>query len=216
MMLVPVPTPPRHAAEGLDIVASTPLPTHHGEFRFLVFRHPDDPSKEHVALVRGDVAGPDVLVRVHSECLTSEVFGSVKCDCAPQLDLALIRIACEGRGVVVYLRQEGRGIGLTDKIRAYDLQAKGLDTVDANRALELPVDARRYGAAASLLRELGVESVRLMTNSPAKLEALRELGTVVRARVPHVAPTHPESSGYLATKRDRMRHVLPRHLEDVT
>lgn len=199
---LPLATP--RSAEGLEIVASTTLPTHHGEFRFLVFRHHDDPSKEHVALVRGDVTGHDVLVRVHSECLTSEVFGSLKCDCASQLDLALIRVACEGRGAVVYLRQDGRGIGLTDEIRAYEREARGLDTIDANRALLLPVDARRYGAAAALLRELGVASVRLMTNSPAKVAALQELGTVVRARVPHLAPTPAES-----LKRSSAPHAAP-------
>jgi GTP cyclohydrolase II len=192
-----------------EIVAESSIPTRHGEFRFLVFRHSDDPSKEHVALVRGDVAGTDVLVRVHSECLTSEVFGSLKCDCALQLDHALTRIDQENRGVVVYLRQEGRGIGLTNKIRAYALQARGLDTVDANRALDLPDDARRYDGAQALLSGLGVQSIRLMTNNPDKIEALQDLGVVIRERVPHVVPETVDSARYFATKRRRMRHFLP-------
>lgn len=191
------------------IVAEASVPTRHGDFRFLVFRHPDDPSKEHVALVRGDVAGRDVLVRVHSECLTSEVFGSLKCDCALQLDHALARIDGEKRGVLVYLRQEGRGIGLANKIRAYALQARGLDTVDANRALYLPDDARRYEAAATLLEDLRVRSIRLMTNNPDKVDALRDLGVVISERLPHVVPETAESAHYLATKRWRMRHALP-------
>lgn len=193
----------------LEILAEAPVPTRHGEFRFLVFRHEAEPVKEHVALVRGDVEGGDVLVRVHSECLTSEVFGSLKCDCAVQLDRALSRIAGEERGVLVYLRQEGRGIGLANKIRAYALQAKGLDTVDANRALHLPDDTRRYDAAALLLEELGVESVRLMTNNPEKVEGLRALGVTISARVPHVVGGTKENAHYLSTKRARMGHVIP-------
>ncbi len=191
------------------IEAEATLPTRHGEFRCVVFRHPLDRTKEHVALVRGDVSGEDVLVRVHSECITGEAFGSLRCDCGPQLDLALGKIAGEGRGVVIYLRQEGRDIGLANKIRAYALQASGLDTVDANRALELPVDARRYHAAAWLLHAFGVESVRLLTNNPDKIEALRELGVSVRSRVPHFVQVQPEGSAYLETKRVRMRHWLP-------
>jgi GTP cyclohydrolase II len=193
----------------LTVEAEAPVPTRHGEFRFVVFRHEDDPSKEHVALVLGDVRGEGVLARVHSECLTGEALGSLKCDCAPQLDRALERIAREGRGVLLYLRQEGRGIGLTNKIRAYALQAVGADTVDANRLLRLPDDARRYDAAAAMLRHLGVRSVRLLTNNPDKVRALAELGVAVCAREPHVVPAGPHSEGYLATKRARMRHALP-------
>jgi GTP cyclohydrolase II len=192
----------------LRIESEALIPTRHGELRFIVFRHAEDPSKEHVALVRGDPRGHDVLVRAHSECLTSEVFGSLRCDCAEQLDHAIALIAREGRGVIVYLRQEGRGIGLSDKIRAYALQERGLDTVDANRALDLPDDARRYDAAAAILRALGVGSVRLLTNNPAKVEALRALEIPVTERVPIVVPSHPLSHAYLATKQSRMRHAL--------
>jgi GTP cyclohydrolase II len=189
--------------------AESAIPTWHGEFRCVVFRHRENPEKEHVALIRGDIEARDVLVRVHSECLTSEAFGSLKCDCAGQLDLALARIGEEGCGIVIYLRQEGRDIGLTNKIRAYALQSRGFDTVDANRALDLPVDARRYDAAAALLRRLRVESIRLMTNNPDKLRALQDLGVVVSARVPHLVFSHPESAGYLETKRRRMHHAIP-------
>ncbi|HTA93647.1 MAG TPA: GTP cyclohydrolase II [Polyangiaceae bacterium] len=193
----------------LSIEAETTLPTRHGQFRCIVFRHAEDWTKEHVAMVRGDVAGDDTLLRVHSECLTSEVFGSLKCDCADQLDLALESITAQGRGVLLYLRQEGRSIGLANKIRAYALQDKGADTVDANRALNLPDDARRYDAVAAMLVWLGIHSVHLMTNNPAKVEGLRALGVTVRERVPVVIEAQPFSSAYLATKRSRMRHALP-------
>jgi GTP cyclohydrolase II len=197
----------REAAEqGLQ--AEALVPTRHGTFRFVVFHAPGDPSTDHVCLVRGDVAGEDVPVRVHSECITSEVFGSQRCDCALQLDAAMEVIARGGRGVVVYLRQEGRGIGLANKMRAYALQDCGLDTVDANRALGLPDDARRYDAAAAILCELGVRSVRLLTNNPDKVEALQRLGVrAVRERLA-VSP-HPSSVRYLITKRVRMNHLLP-------
>lgn len=193
----------------LTIDAEAPVPTRFGTFRMAVFRHAGDPAKEHVAVIHGDVRGDDVPVRMHSECLTSEVLGSLKCDCAEQLDRALETIGREGRGVVLYLRQEGRGIGLANKIRAYALQAHGVDTVDANRALGLPDDARRYEMAASMLAHLGVQSVQLMTNNPDKVEALRTLGIVVRARRSVIIEANPHSAGYLATKRDRMRHELP-------
>jgi GTP cyclohydrolase II len=193
----------------VHLMADAPLPTRHGEFRTLVFAEPETGVSDHVALVRGDVRGEDTLVRVHSECLTGEIFGSLKCDCAPQLDHALARIALAGRGVLVYLRQEGRGIGLANKVRAYALQARGYDTVDANLALELPEDAREYGAAAAILEHLGVESVRLMTNNPHKVEALAALGIPVRERLPHVVLADPLCRAYLETKRRRMSHVLP-------
>jgi GTP cyclohydrolase II len=193
----------------LSVEAEATLPTRHGIFRCIVFRHSEDATKEHVAIVAGEVSGDDTLLRIHSECLTSEVFGSLKCDCADQLDLALGLIAQQGRGVVLYLRQEGRSIGLANKIRAYALQAKGADTVDANRALNLPDDARRYDAAAAMLGWLGVRGVRLMTNNPAKVQALQALGVAVRERVPVVVPAQPFSRAYLATKRARMHHVLP-------
>jgi GTP cyclohydrolase II len=190
------------------VQATASVSTRNGDFRFVVFRTPDEPGIDHVALVVGDVEGEDVLVRVHSECMTSEVFGSLRCDCAEQLDAALKAIAQQGRGVVVYLRQEGRGIGLANKIRAYALQESGLDTVDANRALGLPVDARRYDGAAAILGELGVRSVRLMTNNPAKVDALRRLGWRAE-RQPLVVAAHPLSFPYLRAKRARMKHWSP-------
>ncbi len=193
----------------IDVAAEAVLPTRHGSFRCLVFRHASELAAQHVALVAGDPSGDDCLVRVHSECLTSEVFGSLKCDCAAQLDHALARIAAERRGVVVYLRQEGRGIGLVNKIRAYALQGGGLDTVDANRALHLPDDARCYDAAAGVLAHLGVRSVRLLTNNPDKVAALSSLGIRVHERLPHVVASHPLSKAYLETKRVRMQHALP-------
>jgi 3,4-dihydroxy 2-butanone 4-phosphate synthase/GTP cyclohydrolase II len=189
------------------VVSDAPLPTKHGEMRCLVIEDAD--GIEHVALISGDVAREEVLVRVHSECLTGEAFGSLKCDCGAQLDDALARIAEEG-GVVVYLRgHEGRGIGLANKVRAYALQARGADTVDANRALGLPDDARRYDAAASILHDLGVRSVVLLTNNPEKVAALRALGVDVRARVASIVPVTAHNAAYLATKRERMNHLLP-------
>jgi GTP cyclohydrolase II len=167
-------------------------------------------SDEHVALVMGALRNrEEVPVRIHSECITSEVFGSLKCDCKDQLEAAQAEIARRGFGAVLYLRQEGRGIGLANKVRAYALQAHGADTVDANRMLGLPVDARRYDAAAAMLGVLGVQSVQLLTNNPAKEEALRGLGVDVVGRVPVLVPTNPFSATYLETKRSRMRHAIP-------
>jgi GTP cyclohydrolase II len=198
---------------GLTIEASSPLPTRFGQFQVHVFRHEDEPDLDHVAIVAGDVSGgEDVPLRMHSECLTSEVLGSLKCDCREQLEAALAHLGRTGRGVVLYLRQEGRGIGLANKIRAYALQARGADTVDANRALGLPDDARRYVQSAAVLKRLGVRSVRMMTNNPAKVSALRELGVEVRGRIPVVIVPNPHSLAYLETKRDRMNHELPRKL----
>jgi GTP cyclohydrolase II len=150
-----------------------------------------------------------VPVRIHSECITSEVFGSLKCDCKDQLEAAQAEIARRGFGAVLYLRQEGRGIGLANKVRAYALQAHGADTVDANRLLGLPDDARRYDAAAAMLGHLAVCSVELLTNNPAKEEALRTLGIDVTGRTPILVPTNPFSATYLETKRSRMRHAIP-------
>ncbi len=198
----------------LIVEAETPLPTRHGTFTVKVFRHADDPEKEHVAVVAGDVAGREAVpVRLHSECLTSEVLGSLKCDCKEQLDRALEHIAAEGAGVVLYLRQEGRGIGLANKVRAYALQACGVDTVDANRQLGLPDDARRYDGAAAMLGHLGVRSVRLMTNNPDKVSALRALGVEVVERLPVLVRPNVHSRGYLEAKRARMNHSLPRWLD---
>ncbi len=192
-------------------VASTKLPTKHGTLTTHVFHSQlDAATLEHVALVHGDVQGRrNVPVRVHSECMTSEVFGSLKCDCRDQLDWALSEIVRRGAGAVLYLRQEGRGIGLANKIRAYELQAAGLDTVDANRSLGLPDDARSYEVARDMLSHLGILSLRLLTNNPDKVNKLRALGISVTGTVPVVVPPNPFSQGYLEAKRDRMAHDLP-------
>lgn len=194
----------------LRVEAQSPLPTRHGTFEVYVFRHDDEPDKEHVAIVSGSLRGAaNVPVRVHSECLTSEVLGSLKCDCREQLEFALGHIARSAPGVVLYLRQEGRGIGLGNKIRAYALQAQGVDTVDANRRLGLPDDTRRYDGAAAMLSYLGVRSVRLLTNNPEKVSALRTLGVIVTERVPVLIAPNDHSRGYLHTKHVRMNHSLP-------
>jgi GTP cyclohydrolase II len=199
----------------LEVLATAPLPTRHGTFEMQVFRYRFEESTsglsdEHVALVMGELDGRShVPVRIHSECLTSEVFGSLKCDCKDQLEAAQAEIARRGFGAIIYLRQEGRGIGLANKVRAYALQAHGADTVDANRLLGLPDDARRYDAAAAILATLGVVSVEILTNNPAKEEALRALGVEVVRRIPVLVPTNPFSASYLETKRSRMRHAIP-------
>jgi GTP cyclohydrolase II len=184
-------------------------------FQLRVYRW-DDPSahpglsKEHCALVLGDVRGKlSVPVRVHSECLTSEVFGSLKCDCREQFEHAQSEIAKRGFGVLLYLRQEGRGIGLANKVRAYALQALGADTVEANELLHLPVDARSYDVAGAMLRELGVESIELLTNNPEKILALQRLGIGIEKRVPVLISANPFSESYLEVKRRRMQHELP-------
>ncbi|HSY24048.1 MAG TPA: GTP cyclohydrolase II [Polyangiaceae bacterium] len=202
---------------GTRLVAKASIPTRYGDFDTHVFRARLDSiddanglAEEHLALVRGDVRGREnVLIRVHSECMTSEVFGSLKCDCKEQLDAAMGAVASAGLGAVLYLRQEGRGIGLTNKIRAYALQSDGFDTVDANARLGLPIDARRYDVVREMLDHLGIESVRLLTNNPAKVAALRKLGVRVVGRVPIVVPSNPHSARYLETKRVRMDHDLP-------
>ncbi len=193
--------------------AETRLPTRHGEFTAIGYTITVDGS-EHVALVHGDPAtlgedGP-VLTRVHSECLTGDVFGSDRCDCGPQLEEALERIVAEGRGVVVYLRgHEGRGIGLVAKLQAYQLQDGGRDTVDANLDLGLPADARHYGAATQILKDLGIEEVRLLTNNPDKVSSLEDYGIKVAERVPLTPHPNDHNLSYLLTKRDRMGHDLP-------
>lgn len=204
----------------LEVTARASLPTRHGDFETFVFRWTDGSrnefglSNEHVALVMGELRGArNVPVRVHSECITSEVFGSLKCDCKEQLEAAQAELGRRRLGAILYLRQEGRGIGLSNKIRAYALQARGADTVDANRLLGLPDDARQYDVAAAMLRELGVESICLMTNNPEKVEALRELGVTVESRMPVLVRPNPSSLGYLETKRLRMRHALPTRVE---
>lgn len=187
--------------------ARASLPTMHGTFEAVAFH--DEAGTEHLALVRGDLAAHDeVLVRVHSECLTGDVFGSRRCDCGPQLEQSLADVAAHGAGVVVYLRgHEGRGIGLVDKIRAYRLQEDGLDTHDANVELGHPADARDYSIAAQFLAELGIGRVRLLTNNPAKAAALEEAGIVVNRASIEVGRT-PENAAYLRTKRERFGHHL--------
>ncbi|MFN8194299.1 MAG: bifunctional 3,4-dihydroxy-2-butanone-4-phosphate synthase/GTP cyclohydrolase II [Nocardioidaceae bacterium] len=191
-------------------VAETRLPTRSGEFTAYGYRVAIDGS-EHIALVHGDLGGSEpVLARVHSECLTGDVFGSQRCDCGPQLEEALARVVEEGRGVVVYLRgHEGRGIGLVAKLQAYALQDSGRDTVDANLDLGLPADARHYGTATQILRDLGVASVRLLTNNPAKTTSLEDFGVPVAERVPLTPRPNDHNLTYLRTKRDRMGHDLP-------
>ncbi len=192
----------------IERVAQTRLPTKHGEFSAVGYRSRID-GVEHIALVAGDLSdGRDVLVRVHSECLTGDVFGSLRCDCGPQLAAAIEQVSAEGRGVVLYMRgHEGRGIGLMPKLRAYSLQDAGRDTVDANLELGLPADARDYGIAAQILADLGVRTVRLLTNNPAKRTALEAHGLPVAHRVPIEVPPTPDNLRYLRTKRDRMGHL---------
>jgi GTP cyclohydrolase II len=197
----------------LVIAARARLPIEASEDAEIVaFRSADD-TREHVALVIGRQDGDrPPLVRLHSECLTGDILGSLKCDCGPQLDAALAAIAQEaasgGWGVLLYLRQEGRGIGLINKLRAYRLQDEGFDTVDANNRLGLPTEARDFPVAARMLALLGVHAIRLMTNNPAKVEALEAEGVSVAERVPHQLPSNPHNQRYLATKRDRAGHLL--------
>ncbi|WP_156756455.1 bifunctional 3,4-dihydroxy-2-butanone-4-phosphate synthase/GTP cyclohydrolase II [Actinokineospora pegani] len=190
-------------------VAEARIPTAHGTFRAVGYDSLLD-GIEHVALVYGDLDdGKDVLVRVHSECLTGDVLGSLRCDCGPQLDAALAAVAAEGRGVVLYMRgHEGRGIGLMHKLQAYQLQDEGQDTVDANLSLGVPADARDYGTGAQILVDLGIRSMRLLTNNPAKRVGLEGYGLTVTDRVPLSVWPNPENLRYLRTKRDRMGHEL--------
>ena len=195
-------------------VAQARIPTAHGEFVAYGYDSLLD-GIEHIAMVVGDVATPegdgeDVLVRVHSECLTGDVLGSLRCDCGPQLDAALEAVAAEGRGIVLYMRgHEGRGIGLLHKLQAYQLQEAGADTVDANLAMGLPADARDYGIGAQILADLGVRSMRLLTNNPEKRAGLEGYGLTINGRVPMPVRPTPENLRYLRTKRDRMGHELP-------
>lgn len=199
----------RRTEKQVELVADARMPTRHGVFRALGYRAEHDPA-EHIAMVLGDLGdGQDVLVRVHSECLTGDVFGSLRCDCGPQLDAALARVGREGRGVVLYVRgHEGRGIGLLHKLQAYQLQDSGRDTVDANLDLGLPADARDYGTGAQILYDLGVRSMRLLTNNPAKRAGLEGYGLTITGREGLPAGAHPENLRYLRTKRDRMGHLL--------
>jgi GTP cyclohydrolase II len=193
------------------------LPTPHGEYRVVVYRTGEaagpgasavgTAAEEHVAMVLGDVRGDEVLTRVHSSCFTGEVLGSLRCDCRAQLDAAIERIGGEGRGVVVYLVQEGRGIGLGNKVRAYQLQDEGADTVDANLQLGFDPDLRSYDLAAGILADLGVGSVRLMTNNPHKISGLQRAGVVVSAHEPHWVGSTEHSAGYLAAKKTKLGHL---------
>lgn len=190
--------------------AEVRLPTAFGDFTAFGYRSTVD-GVEHVALVHGDIGdGSDVLVRMHSECLTGDIFSSQRCDCGPQLQASMRRVTEAGRGVVVYLRgHEGRGIGLLSKLRAYELQERGHDTLDANLELGLPADARDYAAGARILDDLGVRSLRLMTNNPDKIDALTRHGLDVTAREPMPVQAGEHNLRYLRTKRDRMGHELP-------
>jgi len=194
---------------GIDEVPSEArLPTKHGDFNIRVF-HESETGLDHVALTMGEMSGPDpVLMRVHSECLTGDAFGSLRCDCGPQLDAALKAIAEKGWGVVVYLRQEGRGIGLHAKIQAYHLQDKGADTLDANLMLGLPADARNYRIASTMLDALGVSEVCLLSNNPDKAKQLEEYGINVAERKPLIVGVVNENRDYLQTKAERMGHQI--------
>lgn len=188
--------------------ATIALPTRYGTFLFAVYS--GQGHDELIVLIAGCVDGGEpVLVRLHSECKTGDLFGSARCDCGEQLDYSLQLLQAEGRGVLIYLPQEGRGIGLINKVRAYNLQDQGLDTVDANRALGFPDDMRDYGEAAAILRDLGIQRVRLLTNNPAKVAGLAEHGITVVERVPlHIAP-NPMNVRYLQAKQERMGHAPP-------
>jgi GTP cyclohydrolase II len=191
----------------VEIVARARLPLEDlPETQIVAFRASDD-GQEHVVLVIGAPGGKPPLVRLHSECLTGDVFGSLKCDCGPQLKEALKIIGAEGGGVLLYLRQEGRGIGLANKLRAYALQDRGLDTVDANRRLGFADDERDYAHAAAMLRALGIDRVRLLTNNPSKVSGLESAGIPVVERVAHHMPANPHNADYLATKRKKSGHL---------
>ncbi len=193
----------------VERVASANLPTKFGQFRAHIYDSAVDPGQQ-VALVRGDVSdGEPVLVRVHSECLTGDVFGSFRCDCGDQVQMALRAIDQAGRGVLIYIRQEGRGLGLANKIKAYSLQDDGMDTVEANLALGFPPDLRDYGIGAQILVDLGVQKMRLMTNNPRKIVGLEGYGLEVVDRVPIVAAPKPDNIRYLETKRDKLGHIMP-------
>ncbi len=191
-------------------VANARLPTRHGLFDISVYQD-SATGEEHTALSVGLIGQPKpdmpILVRLHSECLTGDAFGSLRCDCGPQLEAALMRIQKAGRGALLYLKQEGRGIGLTNKIRAYALQDQGHDTLDANLLLGLPADARTYDMTGPILHHLGISHINLMTNNPAKQRALEQLGFVVVERTPLYVGLNPLNEGYLATKQQRMGHL---------
>ncbi|MDD3762230.1 MAG: GTP cyclohydrolase II [Nevskiales bacterium] len=194
------------SSDELEKVAESRLPTPFAEFTITVFRAVD--AKEHVVISLGDLSGEPPLIRIHSECLTGDALFSLRCDCGAQLEAALERIAAAGRGAVLYLRQEGRGIGLGNKIKAYALQDTGVDTVDANHQLGFPADAREYGLAVQLLHDLGLKRIRLMTNNPRKLDALTADGIEVVERVPLESGRNPYNERYLAAKAAKLGHWL--------
>ena len=199
---------PRRREVRVELASSAEVPTEFGRFRCYVFRNDRD-ATENVAMVRGDVFGAaDVVTRLHSECLTGDVMGSLRCDCRAQLERAMTEIGAMPRGIVLYLRQEGRGIGLANKIRAYRLQEQGLDTVDANLALGFRDDERDYDVAAGMLRTLGVRGVALMTNNPDKIRQLEAAGIVVDRRIAHEIPAGEHNRSYLETKARRAGHLL--------
>lgn len=193
---------------GVQVASVAELPTRFGHFRIVAFRNDID-DKEHVAIVRGDVAGQShVPTRLHSECLTGDAIGSLRCDCRDQLQTALSRLGRSERGVLLYMRQEGRGIGLVNKVCAYALQDRGLDTVDANLALGFEDDTRDYTVAAHMIRCLDIESIQLMTNNPRKIEQLTRHGVRIERRIRHAMPANRHNRAYLATKAERSGHLL--------
>jgi 3,4-dihydroxy 2-butanone 4-phosphate synthase / GTP cyclohydrolase II len=203
----------RRHEELVERVSSVRLPTAHGEFTAVAFREKLS-GEHHVALVKGEVEGEEnVLVRVHSECLTGDVFHSLRCDCGEQLEQALARIEAEGRGVLLYMSQEGRGIGLLNKLKAYELQEDGLDTVEANVELGLPIDARDYGIGNQILADLGLSTIRILTNNPRKVTGIEGFGLRVVEQVPIQTEPNDENARYLATKREKLGHKL--HHQDV-
>lgn len=194
--------------EGVRIFGKAYLPSRFGNFRIYSFSDLPD-GKDHIAVVAGDISGKeDVLTRVHSECLTGDVFGSLRCDCREQLELALERIRQEGEGLIIYHREEGRGIGLANKIKAYELQDQGYNTIEANLKLGFKADQRDYSVVPLILEALGVKSIRLMTNNPAKLSSLRKLGVKITGRVDHHVDPNEFNEFYLETKRVKMGHWL--------
>jgi 3,4-dihydroxy 2-butanone 4-phosphate synthase/GTP cyclohydrolase II len=203
----------RRTEKLVERVVATRLPTTHGEFAAVAFRERLT-GKHHVALVKGDLQGAeDVLVRVHSECLTGDVFHSLRCDCGEQLDAAMARIESEGRGVLLYMAQEGRGIGLLEKLKAYELQERGMDTVEANLALGFPADARDYGIGNQILADLGLTTIRVLTNNPRKLTGIEGFGLSVTEQVPLEVAPNDENRRYLSTKRAKLGHRL--HHQDL-
>ena len=198
----------RRSEKLIKLVAQTSLPTNYGDFEMMIYKTTID-EKEHVVLKKGEFdPGDKVLVRVQSECLTGEVFLSKKCDCRLQLDMALEKMAKEGKGVLLYMRQEGRGIGLTNKIKAYSLQEKGLDTVDANKQLGFAPDLRKYGIGAQILVDIGLKNIKLMTNNPTKIIGLDGYGLNIVERIALELPPTDRNHSYLKSKKERMGHIL--------